>query len=1067
MSAGYIQLAALGQQDAYLTGTPNVTYFQGVYSRNTPFVLEAYDIPFNGTQQAFGTQSICKIPFKGDIVRGMTLKLNMPFLNNPGNDWNWSNTASETGFIPKISIDGRYIRAPTSGITFYSTNAQSQFQTSLGWMNNAAVIPYFVSTTVAPVNGTSITIPFNAGNVYPNYNMFAGYTATTGGVTGTMTVTSSTTTSITFSISSQITSSIPAGNTVYVTGTTLSANVSYNANVNKFNFISYSNITVEPSLAVFWGLDPKNFDNIWPDGNLNYIVSQTSSHSNSTVNGLSTATGDFTLEQGGWVRGSGIPSAEKRAGLYMQVQRTLVPSTNGTTPFRLVTRSGDASPNYIFFDTSKSIYISQVAGSTFCFTSLLGCIGFTRSGQYCIRGAITTSGTETTYSIGYGFSRTDGHPGTAQFLTERVMTNSSTTPTPIFTIPVNVNIPTGLSTLYMYIDLRINPVGASIQPGSWLAIGPVDQYFAVQNSSSTGTQISLQNMSSYPTVAAGTLITPGVGNSFTINQIGTFLMTAVFATTTSTVTSVTLSSGVRGANAYTYTTITGQNLFPSLDFMIPINVQYVTLPYFIDITMQSTSGTVSADTIIGSNVSYIQFIVNTVATPTTSFPQNGIMFTSTAPSGGTPLGSPIQFGNGVSWNKIGGTNQISINGSQFSIYVGGLYYLQAVLCTSDVLQSVTVAVTGPSTVSATHVIGLGLQPPYVVGIPFYISTATTINPAIATVSYVTVNGTSTTTYANTFFSLGMLASNVVSIYSYVDSVGTYVIENADLRIGGQVIESLTGEQIELYNDLYVPYENQTALKLLTGKLDTSNVFDPGRSYFTNLPFYFYGNPELSIPVCALGRSDLEVAVTLKPFSNLSFVSNISGLNQTMSMTMIVEYGFLSDAEVKWMNKNRLEYLITQSQTASFSLVQNFSTGIFQLPFLNPVREIYFVIQNSGTAPYDFSNNGLINLGLTFNGQEYLSRQIVDAQYLQYVQTFQKYNSTPSRQFYVYSFANDPMNPRPTGQINFSRIRNIFLDLTVAPLATTVKSLRVYATNYNVLRIENGLAGLMFNFSQLH
>ena len=77
MSAGYIQLAAIGQQDAFLTGSPSVTYFQGMYSRNTPFVLEAYEIPFNGTQVNFGSQSICRIPFKGDIIRGLTLKINL------------------------------------------------------------------------------------------------------------------------------------------------------------------------------------------------------------------------------------------------------------------------------------------------------------------------------------------------------------------------------------------------------------------------------------------------------------------------------------------------------------------------------------------------------------------------------------------------------------------------------------------------------------------------------------------------------------------------------------------------------------------------------------------------------------------------------------------------------------------------------------------------------------------------------------------------------------------------------------------------------------------------------
>lgn len=1066
-SAGYIQLAAVGQQDAYLTGSPSVTYFQGIYSRNTPFVLEAYDIPFTGSRQAFGTQSICKIPFKGDIVRGMTLKMNMPYLNNPGNDWNWSNIASEAGFYPKISIDGRYIRGPTTGITFYSTNLQSQFQTTLGWMNNAPAVPYLTSASVGPVTGTSITIPFNTGNILPNYNIFTGYVGTTSAVTGNMTVASYTATSVTFTIQSQTTGTIGSGNTVYITGKTLSTNVIYDANISKFGFISYSNVTVEPAMALFWGLDPKNFDNVLPDGNLNYIISSSSFHKQTPLAALTVGYGDFTLEQGGWTRGSGLPSAAKRAGIYFQAQTQIVPSTNATTPFRFVTRAGDSAQNYIFFDFSKYLNISQVSGSTFCFQSPLGCIGFTVSGQYCIRGSFITTAPTTTYSIGYGLTTTDGHPGTAQFLSERVLTLSATTPSPIFSIPVNITIPPGSSTVFMYIDFRLLPVNGSLMPGSWISIGPIDDMYTVSPGAGlvSGTQLALPNFSRYAsTVSPVTTLVPGTSNSFTFNQTGTFLMTVVLAAQTSTVTSVSISNGIRGANAYTYTTYQGQYGFASLDFMLPVYVSYTTIPYFIDITMQNLAGTVSSDTIIGSNVSYVYFIQNTALIPTSAYPQNGLMFTPNTPNFVTS--SPINF-NAAAWTQYGGTTQIARAGSQIAIYVGGLYYLQSVLCTLDTLKSITITISGSYSTTVTHNISVGLLPPYVVGIPFYIPTATQITPALATVSFLTTVGVSTTIFANTVFSLGIFASNLVPVYNYVDSVGTYAIQQAELRIGGQVIQSLSGEQIEMYNDLYVPYENQPGLKLLTGKQDTSNVFDPGRTYYTNLPFYFYGNSELSIPVCALGRSDLEVAVSILPFSNLTYVSNISSLDQSLSMTMIVEYGFLSENETKWMNNNRLEYLITQSQAVSFVLEPGFATGVFSLPFLNPVRELYIVIQNAGQAPYDFSNNGLLNLGLKFNGQEFLSRQVVDSQYLQYVQTFQKYNVTPVRSFYVYAFANDPMNPRPTGQVNMSRIKDISLELTLNPLAASSRLLRVYAMNYNILRIENGLAGLMFNFSQVH
>ena len=56
-----------------------------------------------------------------------------------------------------------------------------------------------------------------------------------------------------------------------------------------------------------------------------------------------------------------------------------------------------------------------------------------------------------------------------------------------------------------------------------------------------------------------------------------------------------------------------------------------------------------------------------------------------------------------------------------------------------------------------------------------------------------------------------------------------------------------------------------------------------------------------------------------------------------------------------------------------------------------------------------------------------------------------------------------MNPRPTGTINMSRIKDKVLEITTSPYSNS-RNIRVYAISYNMLRIENGLAGLLFNFN---
>jgi Large eukaryotic DNA virus major capsid protein len=63
---------------------------------------------------------------------------------------------------------------------------------------------------------------------------------------------------------------------------------------------------------------------------------------------------------------------------------------------------------------------------------------------------------------------------------------------------------------------------------------------------------------------------------------------------------------------------------------------------------------------------------------------------------------------------------------------------------------------------------------------------------------------------------------------------------------------------------------------------------------------------------------------------------------------------------------------------------------------------------------------------------------------------------------VYSFALKPEEHQPSGTCNFSRIDNATLQLVLSANAvggTNTAKVRVYATNYNVLRIMSGMAGI--------
>jgi hypothetical protein len=312
--------------------------------------------------------------------------------------------------------------------------------------------------------------------------------------------------------------------------------------------------------------------------------------------------------------------------------------------------------------------------------------------------------------------------------------------------------------------------------------------------------------------------------------------------------------------------------------------------------------------------------------------------------------------------------------------------------------------------------------------------------------------------ANAYVTIVSATTPAPNTYYYVDSVGTYLVEKAELKIGGQLIQTLTGEMIEIYNDLTVPEENQTGLTLLTGKLDSS-VAAQDRTYFVNLPFYFYGSTELSVPVCSLQRQDMEIYVTFRPF--LDLVANNTVVNQTnITTSMIVEYAYLSDPEVSWMNSHVLDYIITQTQLATFNLGQS---TVVDLDFMGPVREILFVVQDQAATPYVYVADPGLGVAITFNGEDFIDPTTADYQFMHLIQPLEKHTRQPDRVVYMYSMARRPQDPRPSGSINMSRIKQkkfqIFLPNTTS---LETKELRVIAVSYNVLRISNGLAGLMYD-----
>jgi hypothetical protein len=118
-------------------------------------------------------------------------------------------------------------------------------------------------------------------------------------------------------------------------------------------------------------------------------------------------------------------------------------------------------------------------------------------------------------------------------------------------------------------------------------------------------------------------------------------------------------------------------------------------------------------------------------------------------------------------------------------------------------------------------------------------------------------------------------------------------------------------------------------------------------------------------------------------------------------------------------------------------------------------------QSAGTSntAYGYEVGPLHLFKVVLNGQDRFKEQ--SGKYFNQVQPFYHHTGTPYPGIYTYSFALQPEEHQPTGTCNFSRIDNASLSVQLkSSVATTTQ--KMFAVNYNVLRIASGMGGLAFS-----
>ena len=350
-----------------------------------------------------------------------------------------------------------------------------------------------------------------------------------------------------------------------------------------------------------------------------------------------------------------------------------------------------------------------------------------------------------------------------------------------------------------------------------------------------------------------------------------------------------------------------------------------------------------------------------------------------------------------------------------------------------------------------------------------------------------------------------------------------LIKRIECEIGGQLIDRQSGLFLEMYGDLTelnptgseLSKYNNNILKGGMGNMRTQRIgiisdFADTTTFWTPLKFWFCRNPGLALPLIALQYHEVKLNVELNTEALLV------PLNTNVSHDYWVDYIYLDTDERRRFAQVSHEYLIEQVQEQSQCVLLTSgaaSCGKVDLVFNHPVKELIWTWQSD----YSVSTKGVSHTltrmvgGVSGDGSggfklEDTKYQVklnghdrfaeMTATYFTRTQVWKYHtgsslnkardwlktsdnltnrgeaminNTWDTDYINVYSFALKPEEHQPSGTCNFSRIDSAILHYDVhwtknggAAYDTHTENIRIYAINYNVLRIMSGMGGLAYS-----
>lgn len=308
----------------------------------------------------------------------------------------------------------------------------------------------------------------------------------------------------------------------------------------------------------------------------------------------------------------------------------------------------------------------------------------------------------------------------------------------------------------------------------------------------------------------------------------------------------------------------------------------------------------------------------------------------------------------------------------------------------------------------------------------------------------------------------------------------HLVAAAHLEIGGVVVATLTRDFLRVHHELFLGLEKRLAHARKTDFVDGE---PPGsvKTFYLSLPFWFAKSPAQGLPMVALNLHAVRLVLELSdppPGVDASFQPLVD---------VYGEFAFLGPDERAAMACRPLLYQIEQVQVHEQAMRPDAarpSSHRVPLTFNHPVRWMAWALCGPRFGQYSAGEPGdtadalapVRTAGMQFNGIDRFEPR--RGSFFSLVTTTNAGLAPAPAGLYFYSFG--MWATKNSGTINLSRLDSAVLsldlraasqtdpdavfddDATLATAAEDLRVLRVFAVCANWLRVNNGMATLLYD-----